>query len=527
MNKFVRLGIIGVLVLGITGGIVATAIINNRPDERPNESIDETLTNVTGDLQIRIWEGGYGVEWLENVAAGFQRKFPNVTLDISPSAERNVVLGEITSENPPYDLFFSESVLFDNIRLLEPLNDVYDYKWANEEKSIAQKIEPAFVNAYDVAGTKYMVNAYSGAWGIVYNCDWIEDDEVPVTTEELKALCVTLKTNSITPFVFSGEAIAPYWSYAYYNWVAQYEGTEMFELEQLGKIKDASGNAVYDPSAAYPIGQLKALQVCEDLLWQPNGFIAAQSTGYQFITAQKKFLDGEVAMMYNGSWMLNEMSDLYPDGKGDEIKMMQLPVISSIVEKCDSIKGENGGTADAELSSLIHAIDAGESALQGEGYNVSQEDYNTILDARKAVYVTGESATGVIPKAAKNKGLAKLFLQYMYSDEGIQIHASSNNGAVLPVVGYDDILDFDELNNFNASTYRIMLNSKKLFLNYKDAVLTPDCTATGYSIEKQFGSQNSNDRTRASKSYQDKKDLWSANNAAKYWDALRNKGLID
>ena len=94
-------------------------------------------------------------------------------------------------------------------------------------------------------------------------------------------------------------------------------------------------------------------------------------------------------------------------------------------------------------------------------------------------------------------------------------------------MGYDDILDFDELNNFTASTYRIMLNSKKLFLNYKDAVLTPDCTATGYSIEKQFGSQNSNDRTRASKSYQDKKDLWSANNAAKYWDTLRNKGLID
>ena len=525
MKRFFRLGIIALVVLAIAGGIIVTAIVNNNNKQRQEEQIDEELLNVSGDLSIRIWEGGYGVQWLENVKKGFNKKFPNVKVTYKATSERQVVVGEITAASDKYDLYFNESDLFTVSGFapqdaLEPLDDVYSYKWAGEGRTIAEKTDDSFLDFYKIGEHRYMINQYAGCWGFVYNIEYISDDEVPVTTEELKSLCTTLNTNGITPLIFFEKS---YWDYAYYNWLAQYEGKEAFDLYQLGKIINDQNQAVYDPSAAYPIGELKALQVCEDLLWLPNGYIAPQSTGYPFMVAQKKLLDGDVAMMFNGSWMLNEMQDLYPEGKGNEFKIMKVPVISAIRDKCASIE------SDAELSALIKAIDKGSTAFSGTGYNVSQADYARVKEARNLVYCSGESATGVILKSARNKQLAKLFLKYMYSDEGLSLYLSAKNGAMLPVKGYDDLITGLNLEEFERSAYNVILNSGKLFVNHKDMIISLDChdQVKVNTIERQFGSQAPSDRTTALISYNAKKDTYMANSNKKYWDVLRNNGLID
>ena len=525
MKKFLRLGIIAVIILAIAAGIIVTAIVNNKGGQREEEHIDDDLNDVSGDLSIRLWEGGYGVGWLDNVIKGFKAKFPNVKVSYKASSERQVVVGEITAGSDKYDLYFNESDLFTingfkPQEALEPLDDVYSYKWTGEDRTIAEKMDDSFLSFYKIGEHQYMINQYAGCWGFAYNIDYIGDDEIPVTTEELKSLCVSLKTNGITPLIFFEKS---YWDYAYYNWFAQYEGREAFDLYQIGKIINGENQAVYDPSAAYPIGELKALQVCEDLLWLPYGNIAEQSTGYQFIVAQKKLLDGDVAMMFNGSWMLNEMQDLYPEGKGNEFRIMKVPVISAITDKCATIEN------DAELSALIRAIDAGETALSGEGYNVSQADFDRVKEARNLVYCSGESATGVITKSAHNKQLAKLFLKYMYSDEGLKLYLNAKNGAMLPVKGYDELIAGLDLEEFERSAYNVILGSNRLFVNHKDMLISLDChdLVKVNTIERQFGSQEPSDRTRASVSYNAKKDTYSVNSNKKYWDILRNNGLID
>lgn len=528
MNKFVRLGIVGLVLVSIVGGVIGTAIYNNRETEREQEQVDETLQNVSGDLSIRVWEGGYGSQYVYNVADGFKKKFPKVNITIKPTAERQVVYGEIVGFNKEYDIFFNESILFKEIGLMEPLDDVYSYKWNGEEKTIGEKMDPMYYNAYYKDGHHYFINAYTGAWGLMYQNSLVDSENLPVTTDELIQVCEGLK-GQVAPIIFAGGQATDYWTYAYYNLLAQYEGINAWNLYQLGMTPESNGE--YDPASAYPIGMLRALEAVEELLWYPNAYIHPQSTGYQYIVAQKKFLDGEAAFMWGGSWMLNEMQDLYPDGKGNDVEMMKMPVISSVVEKCTSITGENGGTADQELAALIRAIDAGSTALSGDGYSVTQADYDKIYEARNVVYVNGESATAIIPKVAQNKELAKLFLKYMYSDEGIKLYTNTKHCAVLPVQGYEYLVEEMEsdLDLFQKSSYNIMFSCSKVFNNYNNPVLGLSCLASqgGGTLEIQFGSQKSVDRTTALATYNERKNLWSSNDSKQFYDLLRNKGLIE
>ena len=68
------------------------------------EAWDATLT---GSLNIRVWEGGYGYQWLQNVANGFKQRYPGVTVKIDPTVERDVVMSELIGGiNKQYDMYF-------------------------------------------------------------------------------------------------------------------------------------------------------------------------------------------------------------------------------------------------------------------------------------------------------------------------------------------------------------------------------------------------------------------------------------
>ena len=112
----------------------------------------------------------------------------------------------------------------------------------------------------------------------------------------------------------------------------------------------------------------------------------------------------------------------------------------------------------------------------------------------------------------------------MYSETGIKEHASAKAGNVLPVNSLNMKVPTD--NTFVETSYNILLNNEVF---YNNPVIAIDylCTATtAGGIEKQFGSQNSKDRTRASVSFEAKKNLWTANDNEKFWNALISAGYI-
>ncbi len=482
----------------------------NLPSVKVEDWKDES---VSGKLGIRVWKGGYGTAWLDNVAAGFMQHYPNVEVNVAPSEERSQVMSETTSGvATKYDVFFSEAILTQYTQHLIDLADVYNYQWEGEEKKIVDKIDPAYIDAFTVGGVKSLLPAFTGTYGLTYNTQWIE--EFPVTTDGLIDLCDDLKADGVTPIVFGQ---TDYWNYAYSSWFAQYEGLTTYKNAQVGR--NAEGKI--DPTVSYLDGGLKAMQVVEDLLWYENGRIATDSTGLQFIIAQREFLKEEkAAMMCMGSWMINEMSR-HLDGSYD-FKMAKFPVISSIVDKCTTIAD------DAELTALVKAIDAGATTLTGDGYEVNQADFDKVAEARGFIYVGGEAANACIPKVSKNQELAKLFLKYMYSDEGIMLHAKAQCGNTLPVLGYDFMDELGEMDakkkTFLETSYKIMFNSNKFFNLYYPGV-SPYYQTEGMLFENIFGSKNAADRTRATQLFTNRKNLWSNNNHAKYYLQMQMAGL--
>jgi len=160
---------------------------------------------------------------------------------------------------------------------------------------------------------------------------------------------------------------------------------------------------------------------------------ASYAANNSFTQSQFIFLEKESAMMVNGDWINMEMSGNYSEDEWD-VAYMKVPVISSIIKQCTSVSD------DAELSAVIAAIDSGSSALSGTGYDVTQEDFDKIYDARNMVPANGHLQDALVPSYSSKIDKAKDFLKFLYSDEGIRIYTNNTSGNGLPV-------KFDYLND--------------------------------------------------------------------------------
>ena len=146
------------------------------------------------------------------------------------------------------------------------------------------------------------------------------------------------------------------------------------------------------------------------------------SNSYDHITSQTMFLNQDIGMMTNGTWLSNEMGDNL-----DDYRMMKTPVISTITEKLETVK------KDTDLRKLIEAIDAvtegtakEEDYKQGnqymiDGKAVSEADWKYVKSARNMAYSDSTSVNFYIPKYAAEKEGAREFLKFVLSDEGIKI----------------------------------------------------------------------------------------------------------
>ena len=485
--------------------------------------VDESLT---GNLTLRVWEGGYGTKWIENVAASFMKRFPNTTVEISPTVERQAISSELQGGvSKKYDIYFLEALINDDV--LVDLRDVYEMVNPEETVTVGSKINATFKNVYDGPnGMKYAIPSYTGAYGVVYNTDYI--NSFPVTTDGWIKLCADLKEEygrSIYPIVFSGKQGVNYWHPVADVLVAQYLGLDGYNYMQVGR--NASG--ALDPTVSYDISQYYSAQVIEDLIWYENGNIDPYSVGYQYLPAQDVFmLDAQAAMMINGSWLMNEMEETVEDLKYD-FEMAKIPVISKIIEnpKCSSIAD------DAELTALIKAIDRGETSLTGEGYSVDRSAFDHVKEARGMTYAAGESSGAYIPKQIGETqiALAKQFLKFMYSDLGIVSMAQSNCGAILPVVNFGELLKanmpvfHEKMATFLESAYDIVFNSNLIIKKYlRQAVESYVFPASISCYEVMYGSPKAVDRMRAIDAYNEKKTNWSANNHAKWYATMQQVG---
>ena len=335
-------------------------------------------------LTIAYDAGGYGTDWIENAITKFCAAEGLDRSQVYLEAEKgytDTINDKLSTNTQIRDLIIGTGGTIQYwaaMGYLEPVDDVFEAKL-----STGVKVKDALISPETVGG-KYNGKQYGfpasagGAWGIYYNASMFEEKgwQVPTTFAELKTLCATIyrdcvsdvekESDRIYPFVCSSD-INNYWDFLVMNWIVQLLGKDAFNEYIRFDKEDSKGNFATD--TVYAQAKKKALEAWAEIAVQNDHWVVTNSS--DFLAAQMLFAQGKIAMMPNGDWFEEEVSSSLPADM--KIAIMKTPLL-------------DGAKTDAD----------------GNPINVN---YN------------GGGGSWIIPKAAKNKSMAKKFLKFMAEEE--------------------------------------------------------------------------------------------------------------
>lgn len=440
-KKVVALALVGLLAIGGLTGCGA------KTDGKGNGK-----GKGSKNIEISILRNGSGTVWLDALIEAFEKKYPEYNVEYNSSVSGEVVTASFGLEDiDTVDLYMAGKV-YDS-KYLEPLNDVLDYTVAGESKSIKEKFLDFYLKQVEVDGKYYQLNYAGSQVGYVYNKDLFKKagiTQTPRTTDELILTCGILYDNGITP-------LCHYKTVGYYYlvdevWFSQYNGYDNYYDFYQNPTKE---------KFLTEDGRYEAIKVHEKIT-TPN-YTLAGSNSESHIQMQTMFLEGECAMMVNGSWLSNEM------GGGDKLDiftMMKTPVISSITDKLTTVKN------DVLLRKLITAIDNVSDGIEsvdvykdGENYLVdgnviSAADWDYVKIARNSIAETSCTGGAYIPTYSDAKEGAKDFLRFMYSDEGIKC-IQENYHVPMPIQLSEGEIDTSNWNQFELEQLNLQKTAER------------------------------------------------------------------
>ena len=451
-------------------------------------------------LELLLWDAGYGTEWCSDMLDAFKEedwvkeKYPNLEIIFNADGNSSTLTTKINAGEKAntVDIFMGtgmakyEGADSSGYEMMSDLTDVvYNQKVPGEDVTVKEKMDDSALeslryyekgqdsNSPDVPFKAYAFPWVGGMDSIMYNADYLEmiDMEVPLTTDQFLAVCQTIVDEK--PFSYNLQANGDYailtsssghsWYNLYPTWWAQYEG-----MEEYYNFCNGVANNRISAEVHLQKGKLYSLQVMEEILEWDNGYVYQKRTGLEFMQAQTNFVKGEGVFYSNGDWFAKEMEQTMKDvkemlGVEYDIRMMQLPIVSAIIEKTPSIPD------DETLQAVIRAIDGGcatkqmASQANFKGYellaDVTEDDYQTILEARGIVHSTGTTHRALVPSYAKGKEVAFDFLRFMATDKAQEIYISRTGGSSLP-------FDYD-VERKNPDLYEQLLPIGKDYMNIK------------------------------------------------------------
>lgn len=380
--------------------------------------------NTTKDITISIWNSGIGVKWLEAVIEGFEKEHPEYNVTYTASASQDAVVATYgMADIDTFDLYMTYCEA--DPEYMEPLDDVLESTIEGEGKTIKEKFNPNYLEiAQAEDGHYYALSSSGGVYGFVYNKELFEAagiKQLPRTTDEMIVVCDSLYSAGTTPLCHFRDG--GYYSCLLDAFVAQYDGMD-YLMNNLYGCTDEDGVSPSKKVFTKQDGRYFALQFFEKLITPEYTLTGSNSQSHTDI--QTEFLTGKSAMMFNGSWLVNEMKNS-SDSDFSKLGLIRTPVLSEIIKKLSTVK------TDIQLRKVVSAVDQildGEKELEdfasGDGYKVedltvSKEDWNIIWAARNVLATNYGGEAAFIPNYSVAKEGAKEFLKYMYSDEGYEI----------------------------------------------------------------------------------------------------------
>ena len=399
-------------------------------------------------LNILVFDGGYGVEYIKALEAAFEAEYPginvivdttNLLTEIRSQVEAGRYVADIIITSSDYTSFGAKGYVHD-------ISDVYtSYPFGESEKTVGEKLGEA-ADACEFDGKYYQLPVYSGSTGIVYNKVYLDaiygegNYELPLTSNELVEMCNDIKSKGAWPFVYTTSTAAEYSIWLRDIWTAQYLGYDEYKNFYNLEYTDANGNVKKAESAkeftdAYRAARKSALVPLASVLSNKLGMAPESCSSMNFSQAQAYFVgytsqtdvkvvDGHkgAAFMINGDWLWSEI-EKYTEVVDVDVRFMRTPMNSAIIDKLDTVNSEE------QLVECVKYID---TVIDGEAGTrpayLSDADYATLLEARRMVWTTHVQQIATVPTNCSDLEVAKNFLKFMASDSSALAYSDALNG---------------------------------------------------------------------------------------------------
>lgn len=403
-------------------------------------------------LNISLFEGGYGVKFMESIADAFEAEHPGITVHIEPTRSYDDLKSQIQANRYVGDIMVSTTnwTRLGVTGYMAELTDVYQgYAYGEEgmpgAKTIEQKLGAA-ADSNNFEGKYYQIPVHSGITGLVYNKTYMDamfgegEYELPVTSDELLEMFTAIKGNGGWPIIDNIGEGTGYGDFLRNNWFVQNIGYEEYKNYYELKYTNAQGQVVDAQTAtefldAYEDDFVESYDPLCTMYSYPAGNVPESSRSMTFSQVQSYFIgytaqkDAKpvkgikgTAFMVNGDWLWGEI-DKYKNVVDLDVRFMRTPVLSAIIEKCNSV------ATDTQLRECVKYIDTVLDGTPGtRPAYLSDTDYDRLLEARKTVWTTHSQQTAAITHNCSDLNLAKEFLRFYASDSACYSYAGNMNG---------------------------------------------------------------------------------------------------
>ena len=243
--------------------------------------------------------------YMEQVIADFEAENPDIDINFQSypnEAYKTTIQVALASDNPP-DILFNWNGE-DTARFLRE-GHLLDLTPFAEEYGWADTINPAALDAFTFDGAVYGVPYSLEAKYVYYNSNIFEAQglEVPQTFDELLGVCSSLREAGITPMSFGNQER---WEGVHY--------LTLFNQKVVGEetiMRDYALESPADELFTDP-GYAEAFQRLVDM--QEAGCFADAVNSTTPDAALAQFIAEQVAMYYQGTWIMGSLSSSGMDG---------------------------------------------------------------------------------------------------------------------------------------------------------------------------------------------------------------------
>ncbi len=292
----------------------------------------------TGDLFVTVYDGGYGTDWIKQVAEDYEAK---TGIKVSWSADQTI-LDRLSTEldAPSSDIYMSHDIGWQGYAeqgLLEELDDLYASEVEGTGKTFKDRLCAGAEEISKLNDHYYKVCYTQGAGGLVYNVKMFQDNgwTVPTTYAELQALCqqiVDAKVptsepgTKVVPIAWSGADREYYWDYIVFEWWAQLAGEEKINQFKSYKVDGTYGTGyeVFNPST-YHKEFVDAYNMWHSLIAQNPSYSNNTPQSAKLVSASSMFANGMAAMIPYAQWAKYEIQNSTGTQFAFDVAMMKTP----------------------------------------------------------------------------------------------------------------------------------------------------------------------------------------------------------